>query len=159
MRKERGFTLVELLVTIAVLAVIAVMAVPAMGNLVEKQKFNSNERDLINAISQSRSQAVLNRSNTVLALNSSASTLTSINWQPMAYVSLTANQIAVDPTTGNSSVGSAVTLNTLTFSSTGQISSLTTDIQISLCDSNLKIKKIMVITKLGNVFSKPQGTC
>lgn len=36
-RKEQGFTLIELMVTIAVMAIIAMMAAPSFGDLVARK--------------------------------------------------------------------------------------------------------------------------
>ena len=44
-KKELGFTLIELMITIAILAIIATMAAPSFGNLLEKQRFKKKERD------------------------------------------------------------------------------------------------------------------
>ena len=45
-KKNHGFTLIELMVTIAVIAIIAMMAVPSMGNLIAKQRLNTTAKDL-----------------------------------------------------------------------------------------------------------------
>ena len=40
MKKIQGFTLIELMVTIAVLAIIAMMAAPTFGDMLDKQNLN-----------------------------------------------------------------------------------------------------------------------
>ncbi|EYT46389.1 prepilin-type N-terminal cleavage/methylation domain protein, partial [Acinetobacter sp. 478810] len=47
---QDGFTLVELMVTIAVMAIIAMMAAPSMSNLLESKRLDGNQRDLINTL-------------------------------------------------------------------------------------------------------------
>ena len=42
MKKNNGFTLIEMMVTIAIFAIIAAMAAPAFGKMVTRQKLNSN---------------------------------------------------------------------------------------------------------------------
>ncbi|MEG2750054.1 MAG: prepilin-type N-terminal cleavage/methylation domain-containing protein, partial [Acinetobacter sp.] len=68
MQKSRGFTLIELMVTIVVLAIIATIAAPAFGDLVTQQKLNSSARELVMAINQAKSQAALVKKSVGLCL-------------------------------------------------------------------------------------------
>ncbi|MFH7766348.1 GspH/FimT family pseudopilin [Acinetobacter sp. BSP-28] len=68
-RKEQGFTLIELMVTITVLAIIASLAAPAFGNLVAKQKINTVTRELMVAVNQAKSQAATLKTTVALCLN------------------------------------------------------------------------------------------
>lgn len=61
MQLKRGFTLVELMVTIAVIAILATIAAPSMNNLIAKQRLNSAIRELSNTLGKARSQAALLR--------------------------------------------------------------------------------------------------
>ena len=61
MGKNRGFTLIELMVTIAVIAIIAMMAAPSFGNLLLKQNLNRSTQDLVATLNAARSTAVLER--------------------------------------------------------------------------------------------------
>lgn len=60
-KKNQGFTLIELMVTVAIMAIIAMMAAPSFGDMVTRQKLNSNARGLIIALNQAKSQAALLR--------------------------------------------------------------------------------------------------
>ncbi len=87
---QEGFTLVELIVTIAVMAIIAMMAAPSMSNLLKSKRLDTNQRDLISTLSEAKSQAVLGRQNVSVNLNSAASnTATLLNWQPTSNNTLT----------------------------------------------------------------------
>lgn len=153
-KKENGFTLIELMVTIAVLAIIAMMAAPSMGNLLEKQRFQKKERELLSVLTQAKSQAILTRANITANLNStSVNTDTTINWDKGSNVTLTIQTLAADQTLGNYSGTS------LTFDKNGLISALNQAALISLCNSKLNIKKQLVLTKLGSVYTKPEGAC
>ncbi len=61
MRFVRGFTLVELMVTIAVLAVVAMMAAPSFLLALEKQRLTTSANDLAYLFGQARAQAALLR--------------------------------------------------------------------------------------------------
>lgn len=69
MQKNKGFTLVELMVTIAVLAILTTIAAPSFGNMIKNQKFKSNTNALIDKIKQARTYAVLNHQGVTLKLN------------------------------------------------------------------------------------------
>src|SRR5690606_39971575 len=68
-KKELGFTLIELMMTIAILAIIATMAAPSFNNLVSEQKMNRSVRELVLAINQAKSQAALKKTSVALCLN------------------------------------------------------------------------------------------
>lgn len=65
-----GFTLVELIITIAVLAIIVLMAAPSFATMYSRQKLESSARELVMKISEARSQAVLLRQSTGVCLAS-----------------------------------------------------------------------------------------
>ena len=73
----RGFTLIELMVTLAVLAIITMLATPSLANALENQKLKQAAIDVKIALQQARSQAVLTNSEQVvcpvLALTTAAS--------------------------------------------------------------------------------------
>ena len=57
MNKNKGFTLIELMVTLAIFAIIAAMAAPSFGKMVTRQKLNSNTRAFVSAFNLAKSQA------------------------------------------------------------------------------------------------------
>ena len=65
---NKGFTLVELIVTLAVLAIIAVMAAPSFATMYTRQKLESSAREIAMKVSEARSQAVLLRQTTGICL-------------------------------------------------------------------------------------------
>lgn len=79
--KNQGFTLIELMVTIAVMAIIAMMAAPSFGNLIQKQNLNRSTQELIGQLNNARSKAVLERRPVKVQLNSlAADTPAQLNW-------------------------------------------------------------------------------
>lgn len=71
MRNNRGFTLVELMVTIAVLAIIAMMAAPSFTQTIRKMQLTSDTRDFVDILAETRSEAIFKQSPRVLALDNS----------------------------------------------------------------------------------------
>lgn len=55
---QRGFTLIELMVAIAVLAIVATVAVPSFRELIENNRLATESNRLLSAMSYARSEAV-----------------------------------------------------------------------------------------------------
>jgi type IV fimbrial biogenesis protein FimT len=58
MERYRGFTLVELMVTLAVLAILITVGIPAFGDLVRNNRVTSQTNELVTALNIARSEAV-----------------------------------------------------------------------------------------------------
>ena len=56
--RNRGFTLMELLITLAVVAIVASLAVPSFQNMIATQRVRSAANDLATALNFARSEAV-----------------------------------------------------------------------------------------------------
>ncbi|MGB0218760.1 MAG: GspH/FimT family pseudopilin [Sinimarinibacterium flocculans] len=57
-RKERGFTLLELLVAAAVLSIIAAVAVPSYRNLIQRNRVVTDANALLTTLTLARSEAI-----------------------------------------------------------------------------------------------------
>jgi len=58
MRKNHGFTLVELLVALALVAILATVAVPGFNRLITSNRLTSEANDLLSTITYARSEAI-----------------------------------------------------------------------------------------------------
>ncbi len=144
--KHKGFTLIELMVTIAVLAIIAMLAAPSFTQIMAKQKLNSNSRELMATLSQARSQAVLLRSNATVNINPSTCTPS-----PTVY--------CWSATVGNR-VTAPTAITQIVFGRDGGISSgLTADTDFVICNSKAEMTRAFALTKIGTIYVKPNGTC
>lgn len=70
--RERGFTLVELLITMTVAVVLIMIAVPSFKSLTLSNKLNTTANDIVNAIHVARMEAVKRNANTQLCSNSAS---------------------------------------------------------------------------------------
>ncbi len=71
-RHGRGFTLVELLITMAVALVLIMIAVPSFKSLTLSNKLNTAANDIVNAVHVARMEAVKRNANTQLCSNSAS---------------------------------------------------------------------------------------
>ena len=72
MQNNRGFTLIELMVTIAVLAIIAIIAMiaaPSFSNIILDQNLNRSTQELVGQLNNACSKAVLERRDVTVDLN------------------------------------------------------------------------------------------
>jgi type IV pilus assembly protein PilA len=60
MRKNKGFTLVELLAVIVILAVIALIATPSVLNMIEQSRKGAAESDMLAYVSEIEKQIIAN---------------------------------------------------------------------------------------------------
>lgn len=143
-KNQKGFTLVELMVTIAVFAIIAAMAVPSFTKMMAQQRLNSTTRELATTLIQARSQAALLRREVTVTLNSStANTSTNFYWNP----------------TTNNSLTTSSSVTSIVFKSDGTVKDATTDIDFTICNSKSQTTKVLKLTRMGTQYDQAGGTC
>lgn len=104
---QEGFTLIELMVTIAIMAIIAMMTAPSFTKTIRKNELIVDTSNFVNLLSETRSEAVFKQSNRVLALDSSMTAFYK-KWIPSSRVekysgvtSVTYNRQGQSTATGN----------------------------------------------------------
>lgn len=66
MEKYRGFTIIELLITLALLSIIVAFAVPAFNNIILNNRFTSYSNTFVTGLAMARSEAISRNDNVSL---------------------------------------------------------------------------------------------
>ena len=147
MRIKKGFTLIELMVTVSILVIIVMLAAPSFTNLLVKQNLNSNIRTLLATFSDARSQSILLRKDVTVILNNTNKN-TEINY----YWSMEGRGSLVAPTT----------IPSIVFQSDGTLKNTTkntkfTDTNFIICSMNFS--KTVTLTRVRTITLGAEGRC
>ncbi|KRG52377.1 GspH/FimT family pseudopilin [Stenotrophomonas beteli] len=80
LRRENGFTLVELMVTVMVLAVLATIAFPSFQSTIRSNRIATTSNELIASLSLARSEAVRNRRGAGVCASAAGSACDGKSW-------------------------------------------------------------------------------
>lgn len=158
-KKNHGFTLIELMVTIAVMAIIATMAAPSFSENIAKQSLDNSSKELLLVLNEGRSKAVALRSVVVVCpdKDNSGGSITLkqcvTNTIPSADVEKFINQNRVILANITNTVNVTSTVSGVVFLPMGNVENMQT---FTLC-GNKKSKSITVAaTGASNIST---GTC
>ncbi|ASE27518.2 GspH/FimT family pseudopilin [Psychrobacter cryohalolentis] len=151
-----GFTLIELMVTIAVLAIIVGIAAPSISTQLANQRVKSTAATLANALTEAKVESVLRRQNIrVIYANSSA--------PKTIKLQANGNEISSYNISDKSTVTQMITPSTVTnivFQPNKRIANNAT-VLYTICDSgsNSETPRQVSLTNIANVNTINAGIC
>lgn len=81
-KQQKGFTLIEMMIVIALLAIIASIATPSMMHLIQKNQVRQEMRDFVSVLNEARTEAVLKRKTVSLGGTAGSNMIVHDKWQP-----------------------------------------------------------------------------
>ncbi len=158
MLRSRGFTLVELLVTVVVLGILTAIAVPSFQSWIQSSRTLTVTDELNTAIQLARSEALKRRKNVIICRANAAFTdcENGADWSSGWLIrQVSGNVIRVWQAPAGSTVAGPAT--GVTFASNGLGSGKTTfEVQVGGCADSKK--RVIEVSTTGNTTSS-QGTC
>lgn len=81
MKKNSGFTLMELVVTVAMISIVFAIAIPSMTTFTQNDRLTTNINTLIGHLAYARSEAVKLSQQVSICVSSDSTSCTGVNWQ------------------------------------------------------------------------------
>ncbi len=150
----RGFTLIELVVTIAVAAILATLAAPSFREFITTQRIRNASFDLTTALTLARSEAITRNANVSLLR-------TAGTWDGGWTVSAGAGTAALlnQQAYSNLSITDSANLATITYGNDGRSSTTSTAFTIAPATAMTGVTSRCVSLGLSGVPSTRMGVC
>jgi type IV fimbrial biogenesis protein FimT len=170
MKKNSGFTLLELLITLALIAIVTAIAVPSMTTFTQNDRLTTNINKLIGHLAYARSEAVKSSQQIAICVSNDGATCTGGAWRDgwIVYIdadsdnSFTAGEVILraqqaletNNTVTATGIGSQIIYDGRGFVNAASIGSLL------LCDNRSgPYGKTITITTTGRVRFQDDSTC
>ena len=148
-KKESGFTLVEVMIVIAVFGIMSAIAIPSFMSLLPGMRLNGSARDIFVTMNLARMQAVAKNSTGNIKFNS-ATTYTAWVDNPLSGTQYALDGNGVDTLIKNGSTETGVTIShnipydTFAYNSRGLPSGSSVASTITLTDSGGAVQTVVV---------------
>ena len=141
-----GFTLIELMVTIAVLAIIVGIAAPSISTQLANQRVKSTTATLANALKEAKAESVIRRQQIAVSYSNNGVNPGSISIANIASYNYSAKSTITD----------SESKNPVTFRPSKRVESTT----YTICDDNTDATPRQVtISQIANISIQTGGTC
>lgn len=159
-----GFTLIELMVTIAVLAIIVGLAAPSISTQLANQRVKSTTATLANALKEAKVESIIRRQDVTLSYNSSSTpkvimmTIPDLTTNPSSVSTIASYTISDKSTVTQTITPSTVT--EIVFQPNKKIADNAT-VVYTICDSgsDSETPKQVSLTGIANVNIINAGSC
>lgn len=120
--RQMGFTLVELMVTLAVVAILATIALPSIGNILATSELNAAQEEFVQILKKARGLAmsqstiatvVVTASTKTATLTLADSSIAAYSVTAPSYVSLNVNAVYTFSPVGTATISPALTTTIL----------------------------------------------
>lgn len=146
-----GFTLIELMVTIAVLAIIVSIAAPNISTQLANQRVKSTAATLANALKEAKVESIIRRQNVTVVYNDANTSKT---------ITLRSSNTTISPIANyNYSVRSRLLSDpaTITFEPSKRVTAAVT---YTICDTNAAASpRQIVVNRVANISNTIGGKC
>ena len=148
--RSSGFTLIELMVTIAVLAIIVGIAAPSISTQLANQRVKSTTATLANALKEAKAESIIRRQNVTLSYNNTSTpkmiTVTTPDSKTIANYSYNVKS-TIKPDTAI----------TIVFEPSKRVNTART---YTICDSNANATSRQTeVDQVANITNKVGGAC
>ncbi|GAB2621559.1 GspH/FimT family pseudopilin [Lysobacter erysipheiresistens] len=92
----RGFTLVELMITVAVLAIVVTLAAPSFSDLINRNRLTAAANEVVGALQTARMEAVRRNTRVVLCPSTDGTSCSGADWQRLIAFSDADGDVTVD---------------------------------------------------------------
>lgn len=154
-KKNQGFTLIELMVTVAIMAIIAMIAAPNLQSSIDKRTIERTTSDFEKNLAQARADAVLYRKKITIHIN-----VAGLDTETDRYWALPVDANIVFKTGGcvggKWSTTPITSLSSIVFLAQGNVESLPANIEIQI--KNEKAERFIYLTNFGRITSSFKST-
>ncbi|MGP9829268.1 pilus assembly FimT family protein [Psychrobacter sp. AOP1-A1-60] len=144
-----GFTLIELMVTIAVLAIIVGIAAPSISNQLANQRVKSTTATLVNALKEAKVESVIRRQEVEFSFDDSTH---SMNIETKA---VSPDEVASYSYSYSSKSTIKANKSSITFSPSKRADAVI----YNICDDKSSVTMQVIVTEVANISTILGGSC
>ncbi|WP_352336558.1 GspH/FimT family pseudopilin [Psychrobacter sp. 16-MNA-CIBAN-0192] len=154
-KSSSGFTLIELMVTIAVLAIIVSIAAPNISNQLANQRVKSTTATLQNALKEAKVESVIRRQDVEVTINNNGTAAGSIVITGGNSLNITTYSYSVKSTV-KAVDGGGVAVTNIKFKPSKTADTRT----FTICDSTQTASpRQITVSRVANITTNLGGTC
>lgn len=159
-RKARGFTLFEMMITVAIAGLVAAFAIPAFQDVMTRTRINSTTEELVNSLALARNTAISRRRRVVLVPDPIETPSWTLRLDSGAGEVLSRHRIE-----GTIRLTSAVAVEEITFLPSGNVQKTLPgppaplDFTFTVCDSstNKELGRSVTLSRVGRIRAFPNA--